>query len=74
MIWKWKVHRDPTSETLGMYELKMALFEDGDLDELLLFIHNFDMNIEASGTLISNAKLQYLHTLLHGEELRQFDT
>ena len=65
---------DPTSEKLDQFEFKMALFDNGKPEEFLLFIKNFNMTLEASGMLNSGAKIQYLHTLVHGEVLRQFDT
>ena len=50
--------RDPTSEKLDLYEFKMTLF--------LLFICNFNMTLEASGTLKTGANIQYLCTLVCG--------
>ena len=61
-----KLRRDPTSENLDLYELKMALFDNGDHEELFLFIRNFNMYIEASGTLRPGEKVQYLCMLVHG--------
>ena len=52
----------------------MALSDNSKPEELLLFIRNFNMTLKASGTLKSGAEIQYLHTLVHGEALRQFDT
>ena len=71
---KIKLRRNPRSEKLEMYELKMPLFDNGDLEELLLFVINFKMNIEASGILTENVKLQYLCTLFHGKALHKFET
>ena len=61
-----KLRRDPTSENLDLYELKTALFDNGDHEELFLFIRNFNMSIEASGTLRPGEKVQYLCMLVHG--------
>ena len=52
----------------------MALFDNSELEEFLLFIRNFQMDLKASGTLAAGAKIQYLHTLVCGEALRQIDT
>ena len=57
-----------------MYELKMSLFDNVDIEEFLMFIKNFKITLEASGTLSANAKFQYLHTPLRGESLHEFDT
>ena len=51
----------------------MALFDNSDPEEFLLFFCNFNMNPEASGTLKSGAKIQYLHFLVHVEALHKFD-
>ena len=45
----------------------------GKPEEFLFFVRNFNMTLNASGTLAANAELRYLHHLLHGEALRQFD-
>ena len=39
----------------------------------MLFVHNFNMTLAASGTLEAGAKYQYLRTLIRGEALHQFD-
>ena len=41
--------------------------------KIFLFDHNFKMDLEASGTLQDDAKIQYLRTLVRGEALHQFD-
>ena len=64
--------RDPTSDNSDLYESKMALFYNGDQGDFL-FAHNLKMTLEASKTLQDDAKIQYLHTPVHGEALRQFD-
>ena len=43
-----KLRRDTTSQKLDLYELKMALFGNGDPEEFLLFVRNFNMTLEAS--------------------------
>ena len=37
---KIKLRRDPRSERSNLYEFKIALFDNGDLEEFLLFICN----------------------------------
>ena len=61
------------SEKADLYEFKMALFDNGDPEDFLLFVRNLNMNLEASGTLATYAKFQYLHTLVRGKSLRQFE-
>ena len=64
--------RDPTSEKLDLYESKMALLYNGDPEEFL-FVCNFSMTLEASGTLETIAKVQYLRMVFHEKALRHFD-
>ena len=53
-----------TSEKSDFYELKMALTNNENIEEFLLFVHNFNMTLEASGTLDTAEKFQYLCTLV----------
>ena len=59
---------------LDLYEFKMALFENGDPEEFLLIVGNFQISLKASGTLASGANIQYLGTLVRGKALRHLDT
>ena len=54
---KIKVHWDPMSEHSDLYKFKIAFFDNGDPEDLLLFVHNFNKTIETSGTLGSGAKI-----------------
>ena len=63
---KLKLCRDMTSATSDLYELKMALFEKGKIEEFLLFIHNFNMNLKELGMLETAKKVQYIHTIVRG--------
>ena len=40
---KLKLRRDPTSNNSELYEFKMALFDNGDLDKFFLFVQNFNL-------------------------------
>ena len=51
----------------------MSLSGYGKQEEFLLFIHNLNMTIAETGTLDIDAKIQYLHIIVGGEALRQFD-
>ena len=70
---KLKLRRDPTLPTSDLYELKISLFDNGEPEEFLLFVRNFNMTLAASGTLEAGAKYQYLCTVLCGEVLNRFD-
>ena len=54
---KIKLRRDPTSEKLYLYKLKMALFDTGKPEVLFWFIKNFNMTLEASGMLDASTKI-----------------
>ena len=69
-----KFCRYPTSKKLNPYEFKIALFDNREPDEFFLFIRNFNMTLEASGTLKYGENIQYLHILVSAEALSQFDT
>ena len=71
---KIKLRRDPTSEKSDLHKLKMDLLYNGDPEEALLFIWNFQMILEVSGTLAESAKIHNICTLLHGKALCQLDT
>ena len=70
---KLKFCRDPKSSTSYLYEFKMSLFDHGDLEDFLLFIRNFNMNLVETGTLDMDTKIQYICTQVRGEALRNFD-
>ena len=52
--------------------LKWPRLENGEPENFLLFVQNFNITINASVMLASNKKLQYLRNLIHGEELSQY--
>ena len=60
------MRRDPMSEKMDMYELKLSLFDNSEQEELLLFLQDFNMTLEALGDFLDNEQLRYLHTILHG--------
>ena len=51
----------------------MSLFDNGELEEFLFFVCNFNMPLAAAGMLEAGAHIQYLCTLARGEALCQFD-
>ena len=58
---------------LDLYNYKVDLFKNRYPEEFLLFVWNFNTNLTASGTLETDAKVQYLCTIVHGEGLLQFE-
>ena len=68
-----KLCRYPTTEKSDFDEFKMALFDNDDPEEFLLFIQNFQITLQVSGMIAASMNIQYLHTLLCGKTLRQLD-
>ena len=56
-----------------LYEFKMDLFDNGDLEEFLLLMQNFKMMLKALEMLADITKIQYLCTILCGKAPHQFD-
>ena len=52
----------------------MSFFDNGEPEEFLLFVRNFNITLVASETLETGAKVQYLRTLVVREALRQFES
>ena len=61
---KLKLRRDPAFPTSDLYEFKIYLLENGELEKFFLFVRDFNANITASGMLEAGANYQYLHTLV----------
>ena len=59
--------------TSDLYEFKMSLFDNGETEDFLLFVRNFNMNLVVLEMLEAGAKCQYLFTIVRREALRQFD-
>ena len=57
---------DPTSATSDLYDFKMYLFDNGDPEEFLLFMQNFNTTLAASETLMTGAKIQYFCNIVRG--------
>ena len=70
---KLKIHRYPASSMSDLYEFKTSLCDNGKLEEFLLFVRNSNTDLATSVILEADAKFKYLHTLVCGEALRQFD-
>ena len=67
------MRRYPTSSTSEIYDFMMFLFDHGKPEEFLLFVRNLNITLESTGTQETNAQVQYLCTLVRGEEFSQFD-
>ena len=63
---KLKLSRDPTSSLSEIYEFKMALFENGEPEEFLLFMRNFNMTLVESGMMSMGTEIKYIRNLVRG--------
>ena len=54
---KLKLRRDPTSSTTELYEFKMSLSDNGEPEEFLFFVRNFNMILATSGMREAGAKI-----------------
>ena len=52
----------------------MDLFDNGEPEEFLLFIQNYQITLDELGTLATGTNIQYLCILLHGEAIHQLET
>ena len=59
-----KLCRDPKSEISYLYQFKIALFDNSEKEEILLFIWNFKMTLKNLRTLAAIEKIQYICTML----------
>ena len=63
---KLKMRRGPMPSLSGLYGFKMTLFDNGDPEELFLFVQNFNITLAVSEALVTGAKIQYICTLVCG--------
>ena len=68
-----KIKHDAKSEKSDLYEFKMNLFDNGYLEEFLLFVCKFSMTLAVPGKILIDAKVKHIFTIVHVEALRQFD-
>ena len=69
-----KLCKNPILDKYDMYEFIMTFLENEDLDDLLLLRRNYNMTLDALGTLTEDAKIRYLRTLICDTELHKFET
>ena len=51
----------------------MALFDNGEPEELLLFIWKYQITLEASGMIAADTNIWYICRVVRGEALHQLD-
>ena len=68
-----KMRRNPSDVAPETYKLKIVTFEHGQPEEFIQLIKNFKRAVYGTETTTAANKINYLHTLLSGEALRELD-
>ena len=72
-IIKNKVRRNPVSAASENYKLKMATFDNGQPEKFLVLTRNSNIEINGTGTIPVAGQINYLHMMLPGDYLWEFD-
>ena len=72
-IIKNKVCRNPVSAASENYKLKMATFDNGQPEKFLVLTRNSNIEINGTGTITVAGQINYLHMMLPGDYLWEFD-
>ena len=51
----------------------MSTFDDGQLEDLLALINNFNVSIDVIGTTSPSGRINYMHTMLHSKALTELN-
>ena len=62
---------DPGLVTSKTYKTKMAIFNNVQPDEFLLFIKDFRRTLEDTGAILTSGHIHYLCSLIHREALHK---
>ena len=55
------------------YNVNMKTFDDGQPEELISLLRNFKIAIDGTGTTNPSGWINYLHTMLRGQTLKEFE-
>ena len=67
------MRQNPSDADSETYKLKIFTFEHGQSEEFLQLVKNFKRAIDRTWTTTAAGRINYLHTLLHGEVLQNLD-
>ena len=70
---KVKMYCNPGSAASDTYKLKMATFKNGQQEDFLLLLKNFNTMIDGAVTTTVAGRINYLCMILHGETSQDFD-
>ena len=71
-IIKIKMRQYSASVTSNTYELKVQTYKNGKPEEFLQMMKDFKTTTDGIGTNSATGKIQFLRTMLCGEDLREF--
>ena len=68
---KFQIH--PSQATLETYKINISTFNDGQSEEFLALLRNFNIETDGAGTTTSSGCINYLRTMLRGTSLRELN-
>ena len=69
---KFRLFRNPVSSTSETHESKLVLSKNGEPEEIPIFIWYLNNTHKETGVNDKSGNVQYMHTLLCKEDLREF--
>ena len=63
------MRQNPSDAASEMYKLNIVTFENGQPEEFLQLMKNFNIAVDGTGTATLAGKINYLRTMLHAEVL-----
>ena len=72
-IIKIKMIQNLSNTDLETYKLKIVTFEHGQPEEFLSLMKNFKKAVDGTGNTQTAGNMNYICTILHGEEPQKFD-
>ena len=72
-IIKVKIQTNQSQAASDMYNININTFNDVQPEEFLALLKNFKITIDGTGTSTLSGRISYLHTILRGQRLREFD-
>ena len=67
------MQRNLSSAASETYNLNMNMFNYGQPEELFSLLRNFKVAVDGTGTTNPYGRINYLRTVLLGQELKDFD-
>ena len=65
-----KMRRNTSQAISETYNINMSTFDDGQPEEFLAQLKNFEIRIGGTGTTMPTGRIKYLCTMIHGQSPR----